>query len=633
MTGRAVRNLTILFLLLLAQVGVADGGFFGKGPRASELTIPDQRAIIVWNEGHQTLFVESNLRAAAGEYSWVIPLPAPPTEIGKARPSVMDLLFGHLPPAVQAREDPNLHLAQAALVVSMLTALLVLAWPTGTRGGRLAILLALPILFYVFYPVYGAGSKSSKASAGGIAPVQVLDRQTIGSYDVAVVKSDDPAALAAWLAAAGTPLPEHARKVVEAYVREGWCFMTARFRKEMDADAKPHPVRIKFPTQQPIYPMRLTGVVSDSLDLDLMVIGPAVAECKPLRLLRARRIIDAEPDMFSRRSVFGQEVAVRHVDIAGDLADSMVGTRLRATLSRSQMQQDFAITWAGSELTQPIFYTKKVARQKGITAGLLTLSALVLVSAGFAIYREPKLRWSLLGKALGMVLVASAVGGVVEAAMPTLEVKEESRGNSAFDAYASYSCAIEAFESAQSPDFDPFRVRFMTALERCGKQGKLGGQVESWQKDDIGGYVLREVAKDTFELQVIDPAGQVETLQVVDRPVTADDPVVRTTVRLIPGPERLLDVAKRAGILPDRWGARVEFVGADGSRFTAAQIDPQLYSVKLPAGQFKVVVKGHVIEEVVKWNGKDRLTVPFKRDFAARGHYDLSRYFTDPASR
>jgi hypothetical protein len=616
----------ILLLMVVAQLGAADGGFFGKNVGA-KLTIPDQRAIIVWNEGQQTLFVESNLRAAAGEYSWVIPLPAPPTEIGKARPSVMDLVFGELPPLVQRRDSGERHDATLILCSSLLAALIVLRWRSGPRWHRLVLLFAIPAFVFILSPA--ATPDAAKSAAGGGDVVRVLDRQTIGSYDVSVVRSDDAKALAQWLDKAGTPLPDQAQSVIESYVKEGWCFMTARFRKEIEADASPHPIRIKFPAEKPIYPMRLTGVVSDRLDLDLVVIGPRVAECTPLRLLRSRELIDAEPEAEPMFNVLHPTVALRHADIVTDLPERALATRLRGNLSRDQMQSDYAIEWNGEAPEMPQFFTERVARDRGTTAGLAAMSVFVLIGAGVGVFRPPTRARTFVVALLSMGLLAGAVGGVVTSAMPTVTLDAGQGAQSESEAYVVDSCVRQAFEGAQTLDFDPFRVRFERGLRGCAKASRSKSPPESWLKDDVGGYLITEIAKDEFEIQLMDRWGQIERMKFKDRSVTPSDPVVRTTMRLVPGPERLLNPARRAGIL-DWASSRVEFRTVGGRVYTARPKQDGRFEVKLPAGEFRVFVKGHVLYEPVKWAGRDTVKVPFQRAFNARGEFDLSRHFFEP---
>lgn len=623
MVRQALAAIAILFALMIAQLGVADGGFFGKTVGA-KLTIPDQRAIIVWSEGQQTLFVESKLRAAAGDYSWVIPLPAPPTEIGKGRPSVMDLIFGELPPMVRWRDAGQRFDAAVMLFSCLLAALIVLRWKSGPRWHRLVLLLAIPACVLLLFPA--SRTHAAKGEGGGSDAVRVLDRQTIGSYDVSVVKSDDEEALVRWLDKAGTPLPAHARQVIDSYIREGWCFMAARFRKEMPADAPPHPIRIKFPTEKPVYPMRLTGVVSERIDLDLVVIGPRVAECTPLTLLRSRELTNPEPGAEPMFNTLHPAVALRHADIVADLPDRGLATRLRGSLSRAQMQSDYTIEWKGEAPLMPQFFTVRVARDRAIAAGLAAMSVLVLIGAAIGVFRPPtRLRTS--GVALlGMGMLAGAVGGVVTSSMPTLAIDAGQPAQSESDATVVVSCVRQAFEGARTIDFDPFRVRFERGLRACAKLTKSKTPPESWLKDDVGGYLITESAKDEFEIQLMDRWGQIERMKFKDRAVTPSDAVVRTTLRLVPGPERLLGPAQRAGIL-DWATTRLEFKAEGGQVFTARSLKDGRFEVKLPAGEFRAFVKGYILDEPVKWAGNDTLKAPFQRTFSAQGEFDLSRHF------
>lgn len=624
MARSALGAVAILFLLMIARLGAADGGFFGKDVGVN-LTIPDQRAIIVWDEGHETLFVESKLRAQAGDYSWVIPLPAPPTDVGKARPSVMDLTFGELPPVVRNRDSGERFGATVILCSSLLAALVVLCWKAGPRWHRLVLLFAMPGFVFILSPA--ATPDIAKSAAGGGDVVRVIDRQTIGSYDVSVVKSDDALALAQWLEKAGTPLPDQAKSVIESYVKEGWCFMTARFRKEIESDASPHPIRVKFPAEKPIYPMRLTGVVSDRLDLDLVVIGKRVAECSPLRLLRSRKVVDAEPVSFGPLQ---ESFGLQHSDIAGDVPDQALATRLRGVVSKTQMQSDYTIEWKGESPLKPQFFGQRVARDRSIAVGMAAMSAIVLLGAAIGVFRTPTRLPAYLLTLIGSGLLAGgAVGAATLAMMPTLPIEEDASRQQESEAYAIASCIQQAFVGAQTIGFDPFKVRFERGLRACARASRIKTPPAAWIKDEVGGYLMSETSKDVFEIQIMDAGGKLERMKFKDRPVKPSDPVVRTTLHIKAGPERLLNPAKRAGILD--WDAmRLEFSTRSGKVYTAYSRQAGRFDIKLPAGEYWVVVKGFILNEPVTWAGRKTLKVPFQRTFAAPGEFDLSRHFFEP---
>ena len=82
-----MKRLLLLLLLLLAMpIAGADGVY--TGPPGFVPAIPNQRAVIFYKDGVQTLIVQSTLDAPKGEYAWVVPLPAEPTQYAAGKESL-----------------------------------------------------------------------------------------------------------------------------------------------------------------------------------------------------------------------------------------------------------------------------------------------------------------------------------------------------------------------------------------------------------------------------------------------------------------------------------------------------------------------------------------------------------------
>jgi hypothetical protein len=153
-------------------------------------------------------------------------------------------------------------------------------------GGRAAVVLPVP-----GDPVIGAIERGdplayldaattiARAPAGGgdvgAAPptgaVDVIGRETVGGYDVARLRADDPRALDEWLGENGYSLPEGAERILSGYVEEGWRYVAIRLAPGSDGRLKP--LRISFPAEQIVYPMRLTQLGSDPVNLTLYVLA------------------------------------------------------------------------------------------------------------------------------------------------------------------------------------------------------------------------------------------------------------------------------------------------------------------------------------------------------------------------
>jgi hypothetical protein len=93
--------------------------------------------------------------------------------------------------------------------------------------------------------------------------VEVISRQKIGIYDVAVVKSTDPYALKNWLDKEGYKLPSSAPSILKPYIDEKWCFVAIKISKDefkgrRVGEGNLIPIRIDFSTSTILYPLRVS---------------------------------------------------------------------------------------------------------------------------------------------------------------------------------------------------------------------------------------------------------------------------------------------------------------------------------------------------------------------------------------
>lgn len=642
-----VRAFVLLVLLSISTMALADGMYIGKTYTAKP-SIPDQRAIVVWHDGIETLLVESKLRAEAGEYSWVVPLPSVPIEVAKARSSVMDLSFSRFDP-IMRRPNPSTPWAAKFVLAGVLgAALLSLAVRKVTS--RLVQALVLTIgsaLAFVLYPVFAPSLDYAPKAAGGLNgaddPVQILSRKTVGSYEVSVIRSDQATALVDWLDKEGTPLPPAAEPVVKSYIDEGWCFVAAKLRKSETEDLMPHPLRIRFKTEEPVYPMRLTGLVSDRLELDLLVIGQQEASCSSLDLWRSMKVSysgHATPEDLVYYSQLASFAEIRHADLAPYLPGNAVGTRLRRTLSASEMKRDFRFEWRPITDPQPEFKTATGIRYEQESRGFWTLAALVFVGTFLSIVTRWKSVIGHLGAALGMVVLAVGVAWISTRELKTVELAQPNTSEKV-DAGIVWQCIDYAVKRSREPGFDPFPVRFERAL--ASRRAYLSGRhdrpnpeprpqdfvaIREWNKDEVAGYQLRKLRENAYEVQVINTWGEITQHQIRDRAPTKFDAVVETTVRIVAWPREYVSTARRAGILPNWKFLSARFVRTDGKTFYARHVGNDQFRGVLPAGEYSVTVPFIVTpSEELRWSGKRTLKIPLQRRFEAEGQLNISKFF------
>ena len=116
----------------------------------------------------------------------------------------------------------------------------------------------------------GPGDGSDGATAGA---VDVIGREEIGGYDVSRLSATDPGALEAWLADNGYEPPPGSEPIFAEYVDEGWSYVAIRLAESADGSLKP--LRVSFPTEEFVYPMRLAQLGTVPVDLTLYVLADA----------------------------------------------------------------------------------------------------------------------------------------------------------------------------------------------------------------------------------------------------------------------------------------------------------------------------------------------------------------------
>lgn len=222
----------LLALVLPGQAG-ADGKVFRPRNYEGSLEEKSQEAIIIFQgseepgEATEDLILKIGVRGGSDRFAWVVPFPTPP-KVEKEDAA----LFKELHQYVERRR--------------------------ATRS---------------------EGKFGFKPAAKGEKPVEVLSREVVGSYDVAVVREQEAGALNRWLKAEGfQPLPEDAEDVLGFYRRKGYVFaclkVTDSGLSEKKKEADLHPLRFTFKTggRDGIYfPMKLTGLQDDPFDVNLYV--------------------------------------------------------------------------------------------------------------------------------------------------------------------------------------------------------------------------------------------------------------------------------------------------------------------------------------------------------------------------
>lgn len=232
----AVKSMTcfLAVCLLLPRVAAACGGFF-----CSLVPINQAAEQIVFKQlgNDVTAVVQIQYVGEAENFSWVVPVPGVPTfSVGS------NLLFQTLEPLTR----PSFNLTESGEVCL----------------GDLPNMDVSPVA-------------TTGISEGGSADadVDVVASETVGPYDVQVIHSDDPEALANWLVDNNYDLSDRGEALIEPYVTAGMNFVVLKLSQGQGV-GDIQPLVMNYLTEEVMIPIRLTAVAAaDDMGVLVWLLG------------------------------------------------------------------------------------------------------------------------------------------------------------------------------------------------------------------------------------------------------------------------------------------------------------------------------------------------------------------------
>ncbi|MEO0323299.1 MAG: DUF2330 domain-containing protein [Myxococcota bacterium] len=155
---------------------------------------------------------------------------------------------------------------------------------------------------------------SDGGTDAGAPPVDVLGRETIGSYDTITFAAGDAAAAVVWLRDNGFLVNETTAPFMQPYADAGMVFVASRLVPGADVD-EIRPLRMTYEAEEPMVPLRLTAIgAQPHLTVTSYIYAPVAYEPRdhPLLTLPAGALT-FDPN---GRDNYGQVLA-RAVDDAG----------------------------------------------------------------------------------------------------------------------------------------------------------------------------------------------------------------------------------------------------------------------------------------------------------------------------
>ena len=356
----------ILFLMLSAMTTWADGKMYARERVPPD--IPYQRALILHNEGQQTLVLQSRFELEKNEQpnsdvGWVVPVPAVPEldsmdahdawqlfyYIGMiSRPKVTSISEVVLPTLLMFAALWSLIMI-VLYGISFFSPKLKAALKIGAnRAGCAFYTLVFCFLFTMAIPSF--------MKARGTSGVDVISAGKVGIYDTAVIRSDSSEALVAWLNENGFQFTDSDLPVIDEYIRKDWCFVVSRVgageKADRDPDGLIDPIIMRFASATPVYPLALTATIGVDTEVVIYVVTDQKMGCGEAMERTYAGVFDAERLGQARTGMSGKEYFLPWERELGYL------TKFKARLTPEQMEADLEFTPAADQ--NP--YRKRIVR-------------------------------------------------------------------------------------------------------------------------------------------------------------------------------------------------------------------------------------------------------------------------------
>ncbi len=343
---------TGIFVLILVELAgtqaSADGKFFVREKVPPD--IPYQRAFLLFDDGTETLFVQSRYGVSTsgpGEtLGWVVPVPGVP-ELASAEADDASLFFEGISYYIQPHErhlsSHLLVLAGVIVLAGLVLLLLCPVWRSSAKSRRRLRFAGYGMLLFGFLLGLATGLGALVEKKSEIA-VEIIKSEQVGIYDVKVIRGDSAEAVTTWLEENEFAFGEEDVSAFRDYVARGWCFVTAKIRPGLETDTTSvsfeglaAPLVLTFDVNEPVYPLALTATAGTETEILLYTLTGAKLTCNDRLKLRhaaqmnSRRITD---ELLVRTGTDETQ------PMAGLPDKPMMLCKFKGTMTAEQMRED-----------------------------------------------------------------------------------------------------------------------------------------------------------------------------------------------------------------------------------------------------------------------------------------------------
>jgi hypothetical protein len=219
--------LAIFLVVASASYISADGMIIPPRP-SQQIYETDQKAVIWYEDGKETLILSTTFKGDVNEFVWVIPTPNDP-EVGKSKDELFTSLDEYTKP---------------------------------------------PQPSYDRMPLMGTGSLDLSVESPS-PKVVVHETKRVDIYDTAVLEANDADALRNWLNQHNYDYPENKRHLLDYYIEKNWYFVAAKIDTQAlgyagSALKEGHatPLLVTFDSPTIIYPLRISGSPAEEVQTE-----------------------------------------------------------------------------------------------------------------------------------------------------------------------------------------------------------------------------------------------------------------------------------------------------------------------------------------------------------------------------
>ncbi|MFZ9856591.1 MAG: DUF2330 domain-containing protein [Limisphaerales bacterium] len=489
---------TLLLVLLVAagflapMASRADGKVFPSVAVPESVRIPDQRAILSWSKGVERLVIETRFLGRGSNFAWVVPLPSPPV--------VEPVSTGLFTTLTQLMQPKVVHAPTHYWLFGVLVTPIVAAGLSGgVRLRDLAIVVAILLMLVSMLLPSLATAKAGVGAGDGL--VEILDHQRAGVFESTTLTGRDPAAVRQWLTQNGYEIPPEVEPVIRDYLSEGWVFVASRVHRSLETNGPSalHPLQFTFPTQNPVYPLRLTGVGNGDLEVDLFVFGEERAKADHFDVIESRptRLTTDRVEM----GVSLPDLPLAHEGLISVASGAPWVTRLRGRLTPETLRRDAVLRWSGQKARREVLYSSEGAWK---TALNWTVNGFNLLVIGLAFHARVRpgaspFRLKTLVSGAGVLLLATVM---IRLILPVVPVRLQ---RSAWMQYSQarheqlelQMAAAEAIDTNAPITVEKVRQTIarelpkMFAITRSAKSSTTGYKPQIREEDSPWNYSLR----------------------------------------------------------------------------------------------------------------------------------------------